>query len=110
MNRRNQYKEDSKCNFCFTWFQLPYENKYGYSVCESCLHKGLNTSSFKMASPHENIYQVYLAKWSNSIETQQDSILSKVDEYMHTQIRGMLDKWEQITHLLSPFNRSQRHQ
>ena len=46
-----------------------------------------------MVSTHGSIYQAYLVKWSSSIETQQDTLLSKVDEYMHTQIRGMLDKW-----------------
>ena len=62
MNRRTQYKEDSKCNFCFNWFQLSSENKHSLSVCDLCLHKGLNTSSLKMASPSGTTYQVYLVK------------------------------------------------
>jgi hypothetical protein len=95
MNRRVAFKEESKCNFCYNWFQVYSEIKFGLNICEECIYKALNTNCFKLPTQQGYLYQVYLARRHISHEpSSQLSLLEKIDEFMHLQIRSMLDRWD----------------
>lgn len=68
MNRRIVYKEEAKCNFCYNWFQVFSEIKFGLNICEGCIYKALNTSCFKLPTPQGHLYQVYLARRHISLD------------------------------------------
>lgn len=100
MLKRFVYKEEAKCNFCQNWFQVFNEIKFGLNICEECIHKALNTQSFKLPTPEGYLYQVYLARRHVSVEQSQSNLMEKLDAFMHAQVRNLLDKWDKIADLL----------